>query len=59
MANITSTQTGNFADDSTWVGGVAPGVNDTAIVATGHVVTIAANATCVELQSTGGYLQVA
>lgn len=53
MATITSAQTGNFADGSTWVGGGAPGVADTAVVGTGHVVTIAANATCVSLTNTG------
>lgn len=42
MASITSTATGNWATGGTWVGGVAPGDGDTAILANGHVITIAA-----------------
>ena len=45
MAAITSTATGNFADGSTWVGGVAPTAADTFVVAAGHEVTVAADVT--------------
>lgn len=54
MATITSAASGNFADGATWVGGVKPTVGDTAVAATGHVVTIAASDACDELQNTGG-----
>lgn len=37
-ATITSTQIGNWATPSTWVGGVAPGIGDRAVIA--HKVTI-------------------
>jgi len=39
-ATITSTQSGNWNTGSTWVGGVAPGAADNAIIASGHTVTL-------------------
>lgn len=43
MSTITSTGSGPWATGGTWVGGVAPGDGDRAIIATGHTVTLDAN----------------
>lgn len=43
MATITSTANGNWSSGSTWVGGVAPGIGDTAVLA--HNVTVDTNIT--------------
>lgn len=51
-AEITSTGSGNFSDSATWVGGSAPSASDTFVIASGHTVTVAANAT-----SAGGTIQ--
>jgi len=40
---ITSTQTGNWQDDSTWAGGVAPTGIDDVVIDNSHVVTISQN----------------
>ena len=40
MAVRTSTQTGPWSDTATWGGSAAPGSGDSAIVATGHTVTV-------------------
>lgn len=53
MALITSAQSGNFNNTATWTGGVIPGVGDEARAATGHTVTITANATCDEISNAG------
>jgi hypothetical protein len=45
MATRTSTQSGDWSDTATWGGSAAPGDGDIAVVATGHTVTVAANAT--------------
>lgn len=44
-AVITSAQDGVWAAGTTWVGGTAPGDGDTAIIATGHDVTVGTNVT--------------
>ena len=44
-AAITSAQDGAWATGSTWVGGTAPSDGDTAIIATGHDVTVGTNIT--------------
>jgi len=40
MATITSFATGNWNDTTTWIGGVVPGSSDTAIIESGHTVTV-------------------
>jgi hypothetical protein len=53
MALIVSAASGNFNDGATWVGGAVPGVGDEAQAATGHTITITADATCDEVSNTG------
>lgn len=53
MATITSAQSGNWSATSTWVGGVVPVAADTAIAATGHVVALDVDVTCVQVQQAG------
>ena len=53
MALIVSTASGNFNTGATWVGGVVPGAADEAQAATGHTITITANATCTEISNAG------
>jgi hypothetical protein len=62
MSNvILSAATGNFTSGATWVGGVVPGVGDTARAATGHVITINSDVECdaVESIDTTGYFLLA
>lgn len=44
-AAITSAQDGAWDDGTTWTGGTAPGDGDTAIIATGHDVTVGTSVT--------------
>lgn len=53
MATITSAASGNWSATGTWVGGVVPTSADTAVAATGHVVAIDVDVTCVQVQQTG------
>jgi hypothetical protein len=53
MATITSAQSGNFTDTTTWVGGVVPGADDIAIAATGHVIAIDQDVTVTQVQQAG------
>jgi hypothetical protein len=53
MALIVSAASGNFNAGATWVGGVVPGVGDEAQAATGHTITITADATCNEISNAG------
>ena len=43
MATITSTQTGNWHDTSTWAGGSVPAADDLVVIAHGHRVTVSTN----------------
>ncbi len=46
LAQITSTRSGNWNAGSTWAGGVAPAATDEVVIASGHTVTVTANASC-------------
>ncbi|MEK7414044.1 MAG: autotransporter-associated beta strand repeat-containing protein, partial [Planctomycetota bacterium] len=53
--DIVSTQSGNWNDGSTWVGGVAPGPTNTATIASAHVIALnGADRTIAGLNFTGG-----
>ena len=56
MADINSTQTGNWATGATWVGGVAPGTGDVGIIKATHDVTIAAAEQALGITIDGGHL---
>lgn len=46
-AQINSTQTGNWNDGTTWVGGVVPTSSDAVVIKAGHKVDVAQNQTAV------------
>ncbi|MCU0441640.1 MAG: T9SS type A sorting domain-containing protein [Bacteroidia bacterium] len=55
----TSSGSGNWTAGTTWVGGIAPGSLDTAIIASGHTVTLNANSSITSITiNTGGILDV-
>ncbi len=49
-----STTTGNWATGGTWLGSTAPSSTDKATIASGHTVTLAANATIAQLTVNSG-----
>jgi hypothetical protein len=53
MATITSAQSGDFSDTTTWVGGVVPTVGDDAVAATGHTVVIDVDTTVDKVTQAG------
>lgn len=55
-ANITSFQTGNWNNTSTWVGGAVPTSFDNVTIAAGHTVTINANSNCLDLIINGSLI---
>jgi len=52
-ATITSAQTGYWSNGTTWVGGVVPGASDNAVIATGHTVTLTADASITDVTING------
>ncbi len=50
MANIIASTSGDWHTGSTWVGGVVPGPADVAYL-NNHVITVAAEITCLEISS--------
>ncbi len=56
MSVINSTQSGNWATGSTWVGGTAPGTGDVGVVKPTHTVTIAAAEQALGITIDGGEL---
>lgn len=60
MALITALNTGFWGDAATWVGGIPPGVSDTAIISGAQIVTINSNRSVVKIQtSSTGYFTFA
>ena len=53
MATITSAQSGNFGDTTTWVGGVIPVAADIAVAANGHTVQLNIDSVVTEYQQLG------
>lgn len=56
MAIILSTATGAWNDGTTWVGGIAPGINDIGSIEVGHVVTITSADQALGWKINGGHL---
>lgn len=53
-AVITSNASGDWNVGATWVGGVAPGAGDDAIIASPHTVNVTVNADCINLTVNSG-----
>ncbi len=56
---ITSTQSGNWEDGTTWVGGIAPTVDNDVIIETGHIVTYNIKTTYASRLTLRGTLNIA
>lgn len=51
---VTTIATGNWSDGATWDQGAKPGPTQSAVIASGHTVTLTANDTCASVTVNGG-----
>jgi hypothetical protein len=54
LGTIVSTQTGDWSNSATWVGGTVPGSSDAVKIASGHTVTITSDDQCADLEIVSG-----